>query len=342
MPTGDSLDALPHVPSIRDLGAIALTIASGLQAAHDRGLSHGSIRSGLIRTFPSGAWTLYGLGIMGRGPANDQSDLARVLVAVLSGRTWQEPDGSGYPENERAYHRSQRLREQLNNSTERVVNVVNRAMHLDAAQRYPSISEFAEDLVDQIRISGDDLVHGAFEAISARNTELARVMAAKAAIYNPESDNLAVLNVQLNGGSAFAQSGAPHQPYGQSASPFTPPTSEHVWVPVPPQFDPDSGQVVPGIPMGAQQPPAVTPSEQVDPLLTLAPMPSQTGSSSSAMPAELAQGLPPEMVEMFAAQFQQATPKKGINPMFVLILGGLGMVVLLLVAALVTFFASGA
>jgi hypothetical protein len=62
--------------------------------------------------------------------------------------------------------------------------------------------------------------------------------------------------------------------------------------------------------------------------------------SQSALSPELAQGLPPEFLEIIAPQFQVTNPKRGMNPMFVLAIGGAGVLLLMLVAALATIFLS--
>jgi hypothetical protein len=334
---GDSLASYKGAVHIRDIGAIVQSIANALSQAHSVGLSHGAITGSSILRYPSGSWALYGLGIMGRGPASDQFDLARAVVERLAGRSWVEPDVSAFPDEERPYHRAQRLRDALGMITERVVNVLNKAMHLDPSQRYPDIALFGADLVEQIRISGDDLVHGAFEAISARNVELARLITEKASSYNPDSENLTLLRLQLNGGSVFgtpqAHPGQPH-PVPPPFVPVMPPPSDQSMMASAPSESADLMRQ-----LGA---PAIQPTfEQLTQAMTLPPMQSQTGMSASNIPAELTHGLPPEFVQMIAPQFQAKPVKKGINPIFVLALGGIGVVLLLLIAAIVTFFVSG-
>lgn len=329
-PIVDSLASWKGQMPIRTLGALVASIADALSIAHAGGLSHGSVRASAILRYPSGSWALAGLGIMGRGPAQDQFDLALTTVNRIAARPWIEPDLSGYPEQERAYHRGQRLREHLSTTTERVVNVLNKGLHLDPAQRYPDIAQFGADLVEQIRLSGEDLVHGAFEAISARNVELARVIGDKAAAYNPDSDNLAILRLQLNGGSVF---GAAQQP--PTAMPAMHPSGQ---TPVPPGSP--LGEVrgpIAGVP-GIQLPIA---PDALPPGLVLPPMQSQTGVQPVPLPPELTQGLPPEFLQMIAPQFQQTPVRKGMNPIFILALGGIGVVLLMLIAALVTFVMSG-
>lgn len=332
-PVVDSLASWKGEMSIRALGELVGSISEGLHVAHQRGLSHGSIRSSSILRYPSGAWALTGLGVMGQGPANDQYALALTAVNRIAARPWHEPDLSGYPEQERAYHRGQRLREHLSTTTERVVNVLNKAMHLDPTQRYPDIAQFGADLVEQIRLSGEDLVHGAFEAISARNVELARVICDKAAAYNPDSENLAILRLQLNGGSVFG-TGQP-----QSAGGGFPVASHEVaQIPIAGSYPvTESGEQA----TGSHGVSASLAPDSFPPGLVLPPMQSQTGSQAVSLPAELTQGLPPEFLQMIAPQFQQTPVRKGMNPIFILALGGIGVVLLMLIAALVTFVVSG-
>jgi hypothetical protein len=187
----------------------------------------------------------------------------------------------------------------MSGTTERVVNVVLRATEINPADRFGSISEFSEQFGFAVRESAEDLVHGAFEAISSRNVELARLLAAKAALYNPSADSLTLLNLQLGGGSPFG------------ATPAVAPAP-------------------PGLPVEALAAPA----------LTLPPM-TGPGESENLLSPELSQGLPPEFLQMIAPQFDVTRPKKGMNPIFVLVIGGIGVILLLLIAALATLILSG-
>lgn len=306
---GEPLDSITGQLPIRDLGKMTVRIARAISVAARSGLTHGSINQTVILRNPDDGWKLTGLGILGRGEAQDQLDLALVIIARLASRPWSEPDLSGYPSEERPYHRSQRLREHLNTHTERVANVLTRATNPDPSMRYEDIAGFAEDFAKQIQLSADDLVHGAFEAISARNVELARIMGDKAAGYDPDLENLSILRLQLNGGSVFGNQ--------QGATPL----------PVMPQFE-----------MPAQPGRAVIPG--LDGTVAPASAPASFQAFSS-LPPELTQGLPPEFLQALAPQFEAKPVKKGMNPMFILLLGGLGVVLLLLIATMLTFFASG-
>ena len=53
------------------------------------------------------------------------------------------------------------------------------------------------------------------------------------------------------------------------------------------------------------------------------------------------QGLPQEFLDAIAPQFNVKPVKKGMNPLFVLIIGGGGVVLLLAIAGLATFMLSG-
>ncbi len=334
-PAGDALLGYSGDLSIRDVGAMTQSLARALDGVHAVGLSHGAIRENLILRTPDHGWTLYGLGIMGRGPAQDQFDLAHAVVNRLAGRSWSEPDLSAYPEEERAYHRGQRLREALSSYTERIANVLNKAMHPDPALRYESADAFAADFTDQIRLSGEDLVHGAFEAVSARNVDLARLMANKAALYNPASENLHVLQIQLNGGSAFGGQSAPI--VGGAPGGFA---TTHAG-PQSPVLPPP----IPGMPpMASGNPVHVDGSRVVlDPAtgLVLPPMQGYSTMNAPQIPAELTQGLPPEFVQLIAPQFQQQPVKKRISPLLILGLGGIGVVLLMLIAAMATIVLTG-
>ena len=67
----------------------------------------------------------------------------------------------------------------------------------------------------------------------------------------------------------------------------------------------------------------------------------QPAAPASLLPAELTQGLPQEFLDAIAPQFNVKPVKKGMNPLFVLIIGGGGVVLLLAIAGLATFMLSG-
>ena len=64
------------------------------------------------------------------------------------------------------------------------------------------------------------------------------------------------------------------------------------------------------------------------------------GQTQNLPSPELAQGLPPEFLQMIAPQFEVTKPKKRMNPMFVLVMGGVGILLLMLIAAMVTMIIS--
>jgi hypothetical protein len=302
-----------HIPAlspeqpvpISTVVTIVKTVASGLAAAHQAGLSHGSLAHHSILSPAPGTYLVEGVGATGRGGAQDQRDLGMIVIGLLSGRQWQEEELVGPASIEQRVARAQRLREWMSGTTERVVNVVLRATELNPVDRFDNIQEFAEQFGIAVRDSAEDLVHGAFEAISSRNVELARLLAAKAAHYNPEAEGLTLLNMQLNGGSPFG------------AMPVLPP--------MPPVVAP----IQPGFP---------TP-EPIQPAQTLPPIPA-AGQTQVLIAPELTQGLPPEFIQLIAPQFEVATRKKGMNPLFVLAIGGAGGLLMLLIAAMVTFIVS--
>jgi hypothetical protein len=150
--------------------------------------------------------------------------------------------------------------------------------------------------------------------------ELARLLAAKAAQYNPSADSLTLLNLQLGGGSPFG------------AVPVMPPM-QHVAAPAYPGFPPPP--VLPEQPVAAPLQPGFPPPAPVPPEMIVPPM-TAPGQSQSLLTPELAQGLPPEFLQLVAPQFEVTPRKKGMNPLFVLVMGGVGILLLMLIAAMVT------
>ena len=295
LPEPSAQPLLPVLAVVTIIGAAA----AGLQTAHDAGLSHGALSVDSIVEAKAGSYAVAGVGLAGQGAAQDQRDLAEIAIVLVAGRRWQESAISADVSIAEKVARAQRLREQLSGVTERVVNVVLRATEPEPTDRFNSVTEFAAHFAEAVRFSGEDLVHAAFESISARNVELARLLAAKAALYGPTTEGLTLLNLQLQGGSPFG------------------PVSV----------------------VGGAIPAPTMPPELAQSLVQ--PGPTAPGGLSGAIPSELTQGLPPEFLETIAPQFEAVKPKRGIHPMFVLIIGGVVVVFLLLVAALGTMLLTG-
>ena len=279
-------------------------LGSALQIAHELGLSHGAITAAQIFLRADGSPLLTGLGIAGQGPAGDQRDLARIAIELLAERPWLEIEADAGGSSDVRERRAQLLREALSMYTLRVVNVLAEATDPDPARQFPSVRAFAADFDSAIRLSAEDLVHGAYEAISARNTELARVMADKAESYDPQSDSLALLKIQLHGGSPFNQSGLSPLPEATTDLALTSADGDNAPISAPPILE-------------------------------------QPGASRTMLPPELTEGLPQEFLDAIAPQFQVKPVKKGVNPLFVLAMGGAGLLLLLAAAGLATILLTG-
>jgi hypothetical protein len=195
----------PSWSSITRVRALTDTIGGALQIAHDVGLSHGAITPETIVIGPAGKPVLAGFGIDGKGFSRDQADLALVAIQLLAGRPWVEPAGAMDDVAGPDLTRAQRVRDFLESCTERVTTVLARATDLDPADRYPSIAEFVTQFDEAVRFSADELVEAAFQARSM-SPEMARLIADKAAAYDPGNENLRLLNIQLSGGSPFGSS----------------------------------------------------------------------------------------------------------------------------------------
>ncbi len=192
------------------------------------------------------------------------------------------------------------LRSFLETITARLVTVLARASDPQPESQYPTVAAFVDDYELAIAGSAEDLAHGAFEAISSNSPEIADLLYQRARQYDPACELLTVLGIQLHGGSLF-----------ESAS------SQASMVQIPDMMQAQ-----------AMMPTAMpAPAPKVDPV--------------SLIPADLAAGLPQEYLESVAQQFvvEPVKPPR-FNPMFLLILGGLGMVIVLLLAVLITWSAS--
>jgi hypothetical protein len=281
--------SLASIPSIRRL---IHGVSGVLSLAHAVGLSHGALSAQSIVVDPNGALVLTGLGIEGTGVAQDQVDLALVAINLLATEPWTE---QGAEPSRRAIQ----LREHLSNYTERISGVLTRATDPDPAERYPTIAEFAKQFGEAVQFSCEDLAQAGQEAISAQNFELARLLAEKAAAYDPTAEALANLNYRLHGGTAFVANGLQSKVIAES--------------PV---------QVSPGtIPVLAPADPAAAMRNQ--------------------LPPELTEGLPQELIDLIAPQFEVKPVKKGVPPMFVMIVGFVGIAFLLALVRMVTLLVTG-
>jgi hypothetical protein len=295
----------PYTPA--ETRQIVREAASALATAHAARLVHGSISQVTIARRPDGAIMVCGLGLSGKRPEDDQRALALTLIELLGGTSWIAPESADDPVNDSA-NRTQALRTHLSNITERLVAVLERASGPHPAGQFGTIATFADAYEAAVALSAEDLAHGAFEAISAQSAEIADLMYQRASDYDPDCEMLTVLRIQLYGGSLF--NGA-----HSNASPAA--------VPAPDQAHVLTDSAPPPVPLMAQ-----APTRTVDPV--------------SLIPPELAAGLPEEYLQSVAQQFAiEPVKKPRFNPIFVLILGGLGMLILLLIAILLTWSLSG-
>jgi hypothetical protein len=297
MPDGVSLETGPdQVPwAIGPVRDLVMALAGGLQIAHDLGLSHGAIDADSVLRANGGGYLLAGLGLGGGGAAKDQADLATLAMGLLAGRPWVEGATPG--------NRADVVRAFLSDQTQRIASVFARATDTDPSARFGSVAEFAGDFTQAVLQSADDLVHGAFEAISSKSPELAQLLAQRAAAYDSTNESLALLNLQLRGNS-----------------PFTAPPQLGAEVP--------AAHVAPG-------PTFPGPAPLVD--LGTAPL-----IPPSLLPEELTRGLPEEFLRTIAPQFEIKTnTKPRMNPMFVLIVGCVGIAFLLALAGVGMFVLGG-
>jgi hypothetical protein len=296
LPPGQSLansvrdDAsLASIPSVRRLVGV---VSGVLSLAHEVGLSHGAVSARSIVIQPGGPAVLTGLGIGGKGFAQDQVDLALVAINLLADEPWVEQSADPSP-------RGQQLRKHLSNYTERISGVLTRATDPDPAERYSTIAEFAKQFGEAVQFSCEDLVQAGQDAISSQNTELAKLLASKAALYDPGAEALANLSFRLHGGTAFATNGAP------------------------PIFTVDSP--VPAMPGTLPGLTLVNPADTM----------------RNQLPPELTEGLPQELIDLIAPQFEVKPVKKGVPPLLVMIVGFVGIAFLLALARMVTLVVTG-
>ena len=171
-----------------------IAVSAGLETAHRAGFSHGDLSRRSVILEESGpvigGWTLFG-----RSPEADQAGLAALVIDWLAGSPLPDQGGDGasiVPE-----QRVEWLRGHLDGLTEQLVLVLARATESEPADRYPSVTDFVAAFQQAVSRSGEDLVHGGFEAISSRSPEVAARMAASAERYDPQAAGLDLLKLQL-------------------------------------------------------------------------------------------------------------------------------------------------
>jgi len=182
----------PLPPSL--VGEYLIAVSAGLEAAHRAGFTHGDISRRSVAVGEHGpvigGWTLFG-----RGPEADQAGLASLVIDWLAGAPLPQPGADGATLT--LERRVERLRRHLDGLTEQLVLVLARACQAEPADRYPSVTDFVAAFQEAVTRSGEDLVHGGFEAISNRSPEVAALMAASAERYDPETPGLDLLKIQL-------------------------------------------------------------------------------------------------------------------------------------------------
>ena len=183
--------AAPLAPS--QVAELVLSVSAALETAHRAGVSHGDLTRRTVSLGEDGpvvaGWTLFG-----RGPAADQLGLATLVVDWLSGSAVEAvPVNAGEPRQRRV----ERLRRHLDGLTEQLVMVLARATEPEVADRYPTLTDFVAAFQQAVTRSGEELVHGGFEALSGRSPEVAALMAASAERYDAQAPGLDLLKLQL-------------------------------------------------------------------------------------------------------------------------------------------------
>lgn len=226
-PTNRSAPRATPPLSPHRVGELLIPINAALETAHRAGFSHGNLTSETVAVTDDGP-VIGGWTIFGRGPAADQLGLALLVVEWLSGSPF--PDAPAAPELEPPLLRLERLRRHLEGTTERVVFVLANGCALDAADRYPSVTDLVAAFQEAVCRSAEELVHGGFEALSARSPEMARFLADSAERYDPEAEGLELLRMQLGAGAgrvlpviSGAAMGGAAAPVAPGASSTTPP-----------------------------------------------------------------------------------------------------------------------
>jgi len=182
----------PLPPSL--VAEYLITLSAGLETAHRAGFTHGDLSRRSVTVEEDGpvigSWTLFG-----RGAEADQAGLASLAIDWLAGAPLPDlgTDGVTLPSDRRL----ERLRRHLDGLTEQLVLVLARASDAEPADRYPSVTDFVAAFQQAVAWSGEELVHGGFEAISHRSPEVAALMAASAERYDPQAPGLDLLNLQL-------------------------------------------------------------------------------------------------------------------------------------------------
>jgi len=217
---GAPVRVAPLPPSL--VAEYLIAVSAGLETARRAGFTHGDLSRRTVSEKEDGlvigSWTLFG-----RGPEADQAGLAALVIDWLAGEALSDPG----TDDATATHerRVERLRRHLDGLTEQLVLVVARATASDPADQYPSVTDFVAAFQQAVTRSGEDLVHGGFEAISHRSPEVAALMAASAERYDPQAPGLDLLKLQLGNRSVpyasvvapAGMSGAGLEPAGVAA-----------------------------------------------------------------------------------------------------------------------------
>lgn len=220
-PVDESPGVLAHVEALPPslVAEYLIPVSAGLETAHRAGFSHGDLsrRSVALQEGSPviGGWTLFG-----RGPEADQAGLANLVIDWLAGAALPETisDGASLSTERRV----ERLRRHVDGLTEQLVLVLARASEAEPDNRYPSVTDFVVAFQEAVTRSGEDLVHGGFEAISNRSPEVAALMAASAERYDQQAQGLDLLKLHLGNRSVpYASVVAPSGTGGMGSPPVT-------------------------------------------------------------------------------------------------------------------------
>jgi hypothetical protein len=170
-------------------------VSVALDAAHNQRISHGLIVPTVIWIDNADRARLGGLGISGRGPARDQEMLAALAFELIAGRPWA---GANAPSASGAVLIDQ-IRGQVQGLTERMATAIARGLEGDPAKRFSDVLEFGTALRDAVSSSAQDLVAGAWEAVSRGDMAMAGIIVEMVTGYDPNSAELPLLRLRLNG-----------------------------------------------------------------------------------------------------------------------------------------------
>jgi len=181
---------------ISSVTALVTDLANVLRKAHTAGFVHGAVDPFAIVRDWHGKHLLGGFLPTPEGTREcDVKQLAELAITAVVGKLWQAANISGTPQSIAV----ERLRGEIDGLHEQVAATLIRGTRTEEIDSYGSPLEFAGAIEQSVNSAVFDIIAGAWESISRQDFAMATLLMGMAETYNPLSEELTLLRLQLKG-----------------------------------------------------------------------------------------------------------------------------------------------